>query len=502
MLEQSLALEKEIEDLNRRVEESFGEYEIKSEHQKSIKTLMDLVKLKDKDTWAHTARVGLLGARIARFMHLDPKPLIFAGYSHDEGKIEVPIDVLTKTESFTEKDMKVMRRHPIDGYRILRDIHPFSAEIVLRHHTHQKEYYPKRLPKPKIPFSRDSRLLIEWYSRLLALVDTYDSAVNRVNEKFGAKRKLTEEEVKAVMLLNHRDLRCLVEELYANGILGEGLEKPTTKKQDLLYDAVWEDWKGIRTPEETQRHVTLACALEPLSYKQGCTTRATDISKHLKLEYFLVSAINIGDSFRELAKRVISQGSQPNLIYDSAYKAQQECAKNRGGGRINQGTIEMLIPIVAAQTLYDSNYQLPVNNILEKAVDVMKKTSTNDVKQLIEMKKLAYDLCGDKYKDRQVPVYPDATNIYDYYRLAMQNSRSPTSVAHNTEFVSGFQATRYAYDSVINSKQGTFERKVEEAYSKVKNKFHKGCGHGLTADCIAATLYLIFSTHPKDKIVV
>jgi len=122
------------------------------------------------------------------------------------------------------------------------------------------------------------------------------------------------------------------------------------------------------------------------------------------------------------------------------------------------------------------------------------------VEELIKMKRIAYDLSA--YHEREVPTHPGAATVYDYYKLDLENSSSPTGIAHNREFVSGFQTIEQMYGSIMGSKQKSFEGKVEEAYSAIRGGSHRGTGKGLTADCIACAIYLALSMHPKERIVV
>ncbi len=482
------------------LQSEFIELGAKEDSIDSVTSLLQVLKIKDNSTYEHSMRVALLGSRIAKYMNLDPKVLLFAGALHDIGKILIPPEILQKTEGFDERDMRIMRKHPEYTYDILRGIHEFSAEVALRHHRYQKNGYPKKLPRFKIDFSTGTRTSIDFYARLLALTDFYDAVTSRINDKFGERRKLTQEEAKSIMLMQNPDQRALVEKLYANAIFGD--EEATVKEpavQDALYESLWKNWQEKRSPRETRRHVVIACSLEPLSEKYGCTTRASDVSPHLKLEYFIVGAVNIGDAFEDLARRVQDWGKQPKLIYDTAYRAQEECKRNRCGGRVNQGIIEMLVPIITSQQVFDADYAMPAEKVLDKAVEVMKSTSREDVDELVKMKRLANRLC--EYYDRDVPEHPDSKNVYDYYSLDLESSVKPTSIKHNGEFVHGFPAIREIYENILRSQKRIFNRKIEDAYAIARGGMHRDVSVGLTADCVAAAIYLVLSNHPKERIV-
>ncbi len=482
--------------LENELENAFAEYNVSPENQKSIKSFLELLQKKDESTYEHSIRVGVLGARIARHMHLDPKALLFSGLLHDTGKLLVPPETLKKTEGFNEKDRAIMNDHPGHSYELLRGIHEFSAEIALRHHRFQENGYPKKLPKPGLRFSPNTCLMIDFFARILSLADFYDAVTTRVNDKFGEKKRMSPDEAKAILLMKNPDQKHLIQDLYTNGIFGE--EEQKRAEPYYLRDIIWQGWTGTRNPRETRRYVILASALEPLSEKIGCTTRETNAKPHQKLEYYVAGAINIGDAFEDLCARVEQQSKQPGLIYDLALRAQSDCKKNRAGGRVNQGIIELLTPIVAAQMLFDKDYTRSVQEILEKAKEVLKNTSSQDIDELMKMKRLAYDLSG--YTDREVPKY-DATNVYDYYTKDLQNSQKTTSIKHNEEFVLGFPTVKKMHDIIMNSSKRDFNKKVEEAYAEIKKTDHKDVSPGLTADCTAAGIYLVFSHHPKDDVI-
>ena len=187
-------------------------------------------------------------------------------------------------------------------------------------------------------------------------------------------------------------------------------------------------------------------------------------------------------------------------LYCFALQAQKESIRNRSGGRINQGIIELLVPVVAAQCLFERGGFLSIDDLLKKTVDVMKGTFKGDVDYLIEMKRFAYDLC--RYNDRSVPDHPEAGNVYEYYAADLASSTNPTGIAHNGEFVNGFPTVNIMYNSIINSKERTFVKKVEEAYRLGIERHDKSIGRGFLADCIAAAIYLVLSQNPKIRLIV
>jgi len=446
--------------------------------------------------YEHSLRVGLLCQKIARHMRLDEKALLLAGLLHDVGKAQTNPATLGKTEGWSENDYDEIKPHVLDSYRMLRGRLDFTAEIILWHHRFQKNKYPNTIPPPLHEYSEGTRTLIPFYGRLLSLADCYD-AFHRVNDKTEGRR-LGEDEIREKMIMLNPDQKHLIQELYAADVFGNGLPATQSEEQDRIYELAWKDWQGKRTPEEVARHVMLACALEPLSDKFGCTTRIRDQTPHQRLEYFITGAINIGRAFEILAERFLTEKEQP-MLYDLAYKAQLDSKRNRKGGRVNHGIIELFVPIVAAQCKYSPDYRLGADDVLDKAIEVMKNTNRQDVDELIRMRRLAYDLSG--YFDRPVEEHKGTNTIFDYYIRDLAGAKKPTNIAHNGEFVNCFPTIKRIYDAIGKSTQPHFVQKAESAYRQARKQMPEGTAAGFIADCIAAGIYLQLSEHPKEKLV-
>ncbi len=482
-------------DLEERLNSSFDELRI-SQDQRSL--IVDfLAPLKNnqitKPHYEHSLRVGLLAKKIARFMHLDEKALLYAGLMHDLGKSKVDLDILGKTEGWTDEDTEKIKKHVIEGYELIKNTFNFSAEIIARHHKFQENSYPEQLPEYLNTYSAGTKASMDFYARILSIADNYD-ALHRVNNKFEGKKVLNSEEIQEKMFELNPDQKKLIDDLYRTGVFFQ--EKSEEHK---LHEDISKYYLSTRTPRETGRQVMLSAALEPISDKKDCTTRYVNASRHLKLEYFITAGINIGDSFEELSQRIAEMRFQPRIIYDLALRAQRDSARNRAGGRINQGIIELLIPIVASQYINDVKCEKTVEEILNGATKILKSTSREDVDYLIEMKKLANELSC--YTDRKVPEHPDAKTVFEYYLKDLKTSEKPTGKAHNGEFVNGFPTVKLMYKKLTSSKQEGLSEKAEEAYNYVLGKLDENVGRGFPADCVAAAIYLWISQNPKEKII-
>jgi len=204
------------EKLEEKLIQTYSELEIDDKNIGSLNACLGMVKGKDIPTYEHCVRVGLVGKDVCEFMHQDPKILFYSGILHDTGKILTNAASLKKNKGFNEKDREELKKHPKDGYMLLKNIHRFSAEVLLRHHLFQDKPYPEYLPPFPEEFSESTKAMINYFARILALVDFYDSASTRKNDKFikGKPRYLTRDEVKEIMFEHNIDQKYFLGELY------------------------------------------------------------------------------------------------------------------------------------------------------------------------------------------------------------------------------------------------------------------------------------------------
>jgi putative nucleotidyltransferase with HDIG domain len=86
--------------------------------------IIPLLQLKEFDqyTTTHSLNVSVLAMALAEFIGLGPKDVRafgVAGLLHDLGKVRIPKDVLTKPGKLTDEEWQIMRRHPMEGAKII-----------------------------------------------------------------------------------------------------------------------------------------------------------------------------------------------------------------------------------------------------------------------------------------------------------------------------------------------------------------------------------------------
>lgn len=121
----------------------------------STKVFKYLEKLKNlhEPTYFHCIRTGLFCAEAERILGMNSRGLFFSGLLHDVGKSDISLDILRKKGELTAEQFAEITKHAELGHKILEKEFPFSAEVVLRHHSHQENNYPKQLPASKNSFS-------------------------------------------------------------------------------------------------------------------------------------------------------------------------------------------------------------------------------------------------------------------------------------------------------------------------------------------------------------
>lgn len=145
--------------------------EIDHETIASIKTLIAVINAKDKYTYGHVERVVFYCTVFAEKMKLndtDKKKLIYSAYLHDVGKINIPEEILMKTDSLTDEEWSIMRNHPQKAVEIIDHISALEglAPIILQHHErYDGTGYPGGLRGTEI----------NYFARILAVADSFDA---------------------------------------------------------------------------------------------------------------------------------------------------------------------------------------------------------------------------------------------------------------------------------------------------------------------------------------
>lgn len=142
----------------------------------SVEAMARLVETRDPYTAGHQLRVSLLATAMAEHMGLAEQTvrgIRIAATVHDIGKINVPVEILSKPGRLTDIEFELIKAHAQRGFEVLQPIgFPWPiADIVRQHHERlDGSGYPQGLS--------DGQILLE--SRVIAVADTVEAiASNR-----------------------------------------------------------------------------------------------------------------------------------------------------------------------------------------------------------------------------------------------------------------------------------------------------------------------------------
>lgn len=188
--------------------------ELVSEITYNPNTALWLTSLRSKDeaTANHCLNVAILSLAFGRhlgFPHDRLQDLGLGALLHDVGVARTPKEILNKPGKLSQEEFEVMKKHPRDGYNVLRvtrKLPEAALDIILHHHERvDGSGYPDGLAGEDI----------KEHVRIVAIADVYDSMTSdrvyhearapqdaltqmhkRAEDQFG--RKLMEEFIKCV----------------------------------------------------------------------------------------------------------------------------------------------------------------------------------------------------------------------------------------------------------------------------------------------------------------
>ncbi len=140
-------------------------------YDRTIRTLMAAVETKDVYTRGHSERVSAASVLVAREIGMREdrvSSLRYAGMLHDIGKLGVPTRLLQKSGGLTEGEFAAIKRHPVQGLEIVREIEFLDeANAGIMHHHERLDGlgYPMGLKGNEIPE----------FARVIAVADAFDS---------------------------------------------------------------------------------------------------------------------------------------------------------------------------------------------------------------------------------------------------------------------------------------------------------------------------------------
>lgn len=158
---------KEIRKFSKNVLDDFPSYD----YDILIKNLIYSRKV-DEYLFRHSLNVGLLSAMIGKWMKMDERDLLLLTYSavlHDVGKSKIDEDILNKPGRLTKREFDEMKKHPVYGYNIVKEVEYLDSSVsigVLMHHERlDGSGYPLGVKEEKI----------HKFAKIIAVADTFDA---------------------------------------------------------------------------------------------------------------------------------------------------------------------------------------------------------------------------------------------------------------------------------------------------------------------------------------
>jgi putative nucleotidyltransferase with HDIG domain len=139
----------------------------------TIRAIAATIDAKDGYTHRHSERVAALAKRLAAEIGMsvdEQETAELSALLHDVGKIAMPDSILNKPGRLTSEEFDEMKRHPIEGARILSNIKSPTVTAVLpgvqyHHEKWDGTGYPEGLAGERIPL----------LGRLLCVADFFDA---------------------------------------------------------------------------------------------------------------------------------------------------------------------------------------------------------------------------------------------------------------------------------------------------------------------------------------
>lgn len=124
----------------------------------AIKTLSGVANnlLLDDMLYTHSLRVAKLATQLAITLKLPDKiiqKVCLAGMLHDIGKLLIDPCILYKPGKLTADEFEVIKKHPVDGYKMLKSagVDDDICNMVLRHHEKRSgNGYPNGISEKSI----------------------------------------------------------------------------------------------------------------------------------------------------------------------------------------------------------------------------------------------------------------------------------------------------------------------------------------------------------------
>ena len=140
----------------------------------SIILLLKSLITYDDYTFSHSVNVSVISAATARYIGFtedEAGQIGLAALMHDIGKLYIPKEILLKGGRLSPTEWQMIKRHPVDGAKILREegVDEMTCAVAYQHHMrHDLTGYPRY---------RGEKILQA--SEIVRIADTYDALTTK-----------------------------------------------------------------------------------------------------------------------------------------------------------------------------------------------------------------------------------------------------------------------------------------------------------------------------------
>ncbi len=137
----------------------------------TVKALAAAIDGKDRYTRGHSERVSRVSVAIGQRLGMDAEELETLRISallHDVGKIGIDDSILKKPAALTDEEYEIMKTHPQQGYKIMKNIpamEEFLPGMYMHHEMVNGKGYPQGLKDEEIPLQ----------AKIVSVADTFDA---------------------------------------------------------------------------------------------------------------------------------------------------------------------------------------------------------------------------------------------------------------------------------------------------------------------------------------
>ena len=137
----------------------------------TVKALAAAIDGKDRYTRGHSERVSRVSVAIGQRLGLDDdelEKLRISSLLHDVGKIAIDDSILKKPAALTDEEFTIMKTHPQQGYKIMKNIpamKDFLPGMYMHHEMINGQGYPQGLKGEDIPLQ----------AKIVSVADTFDA---------------------------------------------------------------------------------------------------------------------------------------------------------------------------------------------------------------------------------------------------------------------------------------------------------------------------------------